>query len=166
MKEKIKHTIFLTAGLFIIVVGISMLLNNASYNPNFSVMDAISGATKRSKQVSKDKGNGTVSDWNYTKDDIALSGKEYKEVSITTKNSTYHLLKSKAKFSKKENIILLSSKENKTYQKAVKNVADDLKKQGYKVLIKQCSETMMLSLAHAGHFDLFLMKEEKSEKME
>ena len=113
------------------------------------------------KDQSKDKGNETVSDWNYTKDDIALSGKEYKEVSITTKNSTYHLLKSKTKFSKKQNIILLSNKENKTYQKAVQNVADNLKKQGYKIFIKQCSETMMLSLVHAGHFDLFLMKEEK-----
>lgn len=161
MKEKMKHMLFVAAGLVVIVTGISMLFYNISYNPNFSVMDAISGATKRSKQNSKDKGNETVSDWNYTKDDIALSGKEYKEVSITTKNSTYHLLKSKTKFSKKQNIILLSNKENKTYQEAVQNVADNLKKQGYKIFIKQCSETMMLSLVHAGHFDLFLMKEEK-----
>ncbi|MFR9100849.1 MAG: DUF6921 family protein [Anaerostipes hadrus] len=43
----------------------------------------------------------------------------------------------------------------------MQNVADNLKKQGYKIFIKQCSETMMLSLVHAGHFDLFLMKEEK-----
>lgn len=100
MKEKMKHMLFVAAGLVVIVTGISMLFYNISYNPNFSVMDAISGATKRSKQNSKDKGNETVSDWNYTKDDIALSGKEYKEVSITTKNSTYHLLKSKTKFSK------------------------------------------------------------------
>lgn len=161
MKEKMKHMLFVAAGLMVIVIGISMLFHNISYNPNFSVMDAISGATKRSKQNRKNKGNETVTDWNYTKDDIALSGKEYKEVSITAKNSTYDLLKSKTKFSKKENIILLSNKENKTYQKAVQNVADKLKKQGYKISIKQCSETMMLSLAHAGHFDLFLMKEEK-----
>lgn len=161
MKEKIKHMLFVATGFVVIVTGISVLFHNISYNPNFSVMDAISGATKRSKSNSKDKGNEASSDWNYTKDDIALSEKEYTQVSITTKNSTYHLLKSKTKFSKKENIILLSSKENKTYQKAVQNVADDLKKQGYKISIKQCSETMMLSLAHAGHFDLFLMKEEK-----
>lgn len=161
MKERMKHTAFVLAGLLLIVAGLSLFFNNASYNPDFSVMDAISGATKRSKHDSKDKGNETSSDWNYTKDDIALSEKEYTEVSIITKNSTYYLLKRKTTFSKKENIILLSSKENKTYQKAVQNVADDLKKQGYKVSIKQCSETMMLSLAHAGHFDLFLMKEEK-----
>lgn len=161
MKEKMKHMLFVAAGLVVIVTGISVLFHNISYNPNFSVMDAISGATKRSKNDSKNKGNEEVFDWNYTKDDIALSEKEYAEVSITIKNRTYHLLKSKTKFSKKENIILLSSKENKAYQKAVQNVADDLKKQGYKVSIKQYSETMMLSLAHAGHFDLFLMKEKK-----
>ena len=161
MKEKIKHSAFVLVGLLLIVAGLSLFFNNASYNPDFSVMDAISGATKRSKNDSKDKGNEASSDWNYTKADIALSGKEYTEVLITTKNSTYHLLKSKQKFSKKQDIILLSSKENKTYQKAVQNVADDLKKHGYKVSIKQYSETMMLSLAHAGHFNLFLMKEEK-----
>ena len=161
MKEKMKHMLFVAAGLMVIVTGISMLFHNISYNPNFSVMDAISGATKRLKNDSKDKGNEASSDWNYTKADIALSGKEYTEVLITTKNSTYHLLKSKQKFSKKQDIILLSSKENKTYQKAVQNVADNLKKQGHKISIKQCSETMMLSLAHAGHFDLFLMKEAK-----
>ena len=159
MKEKIKHMLFVTASLVIIVAGISVLFHNISYNPDFSVMDAISGATKKSKHNKKETKED--SDWNYTKADIALSGKEYTEVLITTKNSTYHLLKSKQKFSKKQDIILLSSKENKTYQKAVQNVADNLKKQGHKISIKQCSETMMLSLAHAGHFDLFLMREEK-----
>lgn len=161
MKEQIKHMMFVAAGLVIIVTAISVLFHNMSYNPNFSVMDAISGATKRSKRDSKDKGNEKTSDWNYTKNDLALSGKECTEISITTKNSTYHLLKRKTKLSKKEQIILLSNKENKAYQKAVRNVADRFEKEGYKVSIKQCSETMMLSLAHVGHFDLFLMKEEK-----
>ena len=161
MKEKIKHMLFVTACLVIIVAGISVLFHNISYNPDFSVMDAISGATKRSKNDSKDKGNEASSDWNYTKDDIALSGKEYTEESITIKNCIYKLLKNKTKFSKKEQIILLSNKEDKTYQKAVRNVADRFERQGYKVSIKQSSETMMLSLAHAGHFDLFLMREEK-----
>ena len=102
MKEKIKHSAFVLVGLLLIVAGLSLFFNNASYNPDFSVMDAISGATKRSKNDSKDKGNEASSDWNYTKADSALSGKEYTEVLITTKNSTYHLLKSKQKFSKKQ----------------------------------------------------------------
>ena len=161
MKEKIKHITFVAVGLVIIVIGISVLFHNISYNPNFSVMDAISGATKKSKHDSKGKDNEISSDWNYTKDDIALSGKEYTEESIIIKDRTYKLLKSKTKFSKKEQIILLSNKEDETYQKAVRNVADQFERQGYKVSIKQCSETMMLSLAHAGHFDLFLMREEK-----
>ena len=49
MKEKIKHMLFVTACLVIIVAGISVLFHNISYNPDFSVMDAISGATKKSK---------------------------------------------------------------------------------------------------------------------
>ena len=159
MKEKIKHMLFVTASLVIIVAGISVLFHNISYNPDFSVMDAISGATKKSKHNKKETKED--SDWNYTKDDIALSGKEYTAESITIKNCTYKLLKNKTKFSKKEQIILLSNKEDKTYQKAVRNVADRFERQGYKVSIKQSSETMMLSLAHAGHFDLFLMREEK-----
>ena len=159
MKEKIKHMLFVTACLVIIVAGISVLFHNISYNPDFSVMDAISGATKKSKHNKKEMKEDP--DWNYTKDDIVLSGKEYTEESITIKNCIYKLLKNKTKFSKKEQIILLSNKEDKTYQKAVRNVADRFERQGYKVSIKQSSETMMLSLAHAGHFDLFLMKEEK-----
>ena len=159
MKEKMKHMLFVAAGLMVIVTGISMLFHNISYNPNFSVMDAISGATKKSKHNKKEMKEDP--DWNYTKDDIVLSGKEYTEESITIKNCTYKLLKNKTKFSKKEQIILLSNKEDKTYQKAVRNVADHFERQGYKVSIKQSSETMMLSLAHAGHFDLFLMREEK-----
>ncbi len=159
MKEKIKHMLFVTACLVIIVAGISVLFHNISYNPDFSVMDAISGATKKSKHNKKETKEDP--DWNYTKDDIVLSGKEYTEESITIKNCIYKLLKNKTKFSKKEQIILLSNKEDKTYQKAVRNVADRFERQGYKVSIKQSSETMMLSLAHAGHFDLFLMREEK-----
>lgn len=159
MKEKIKHMLFVTASLVIIVAGISVLFHNISYNPDFSVMDAISGATKKSKHNKKETKEDP--DWNYTKDDIVLSGKEYTEESITIKNCIYKLLKNKTKFSKKEQIILLSNKEDKTYQKAVRNVADHFERQGYKVSIKQSSETMMLSLAHAGHFDLFLMREEK-----
>ena len=159
MKEKIKHMLFVTACLVIIVAGISVLFHNISYNPDFSVMDAISGATKKSKHNKKEMKEDP--DWNYTKDDIVLSGKEYTEESIKIKNCIYKLLKNKTKFSKKEQIILLSNKEDKTYQKAVRNVADRFERQGYKVSIKQSSETMMLSLAHAGHFDLFLMREEK-----
>ena len=159
MKEIIKHMLFVTACLVIIVAGISVLFHNISYNPDFSVMDAISGATKKSKHNKKETKEDP--DWNYTKDDIVLSGKEYTEESITIKNCIYKLLKNKTKFSKKEQIILLSNKEDKTYQKAVRNVADRFERQGYKVSIKQSSETMMLSLAHAGHFDLFLMREEK-----
>lgn len=159
MKEKIKHMLFVTASFVIIVAGISVLFHNISYNPDFFVMDAISGATKKSKHNKKETKEDP--DWNYTKDDIVLSGKEYTEESITIKNCIYKLLKNKTKFSKKEQIILLSNKEDKTYQKAVRNVADRFERQGYKVSIKQSSETMMLSLAHAGHFDLFLMREEK-----
>lgn len=34
---------------------------------------------------------------------------------------------------------------------------------GYSIEIREYSETMMLSLAHAGHFDLFLLRKEEAE---
>ena len=55
MKEKMKHMLFVVAGLVIIVTGISVLFYNISYNPNFSVMDAISGATKNQRMTAKIK---------------------------------------------------------------------------------------------------------------
>ena len=161
MKEKIQHTVFLLAALLVIVGGISLFLNNASYNPDFSVLDAISGATKKTQHgEEKDE---TVPAWGYTTEDIALSGKDYVEANIVTDGKTYKVLKNTKRIENTENIVLLSDKENKEYQKAVKNIAGSLKEQGYKIRIKECSETMMLSLVHAGHFDIFLMSEEVAQ---
>lgn len=58
MKERIQHSLVLLIGLLVIVGGISLFLNNASYNPDFSVMDAISGATK--KRIVRKKKAGQI----------------------------------------------------------------------------------------------------------
>ena len=161
MKERIQHLMLVLLVLLILTGGISVFLDNASYNPDFSVIDAISGATKKTHYDS-DSGE-TVSVWGYSKDDVALSGADYAEETITTSGHTYKVLTHTPSVEKTDNIVLLSDKGNKEYQKAVRNVADHLKEQGYHVRIKKCSEIMMLSLVHAGHFDMFLMSEEESK---
>ncbi len=161
MKEKIQHRLFVLAALLVIVGGISLFLNNASYNPEFSVLDAITGATKKTQHSeAKDE---TVPAWGYTTDDIALSGKDYVEEQIVIDGNTYKVLKNTKAIENADKIVLLSNKENKEYQKAVKKIADSLKEQGYKIRIKECSEMMMLSLVHTGHFDIFLMSEEVAQ---
>ena len=144
--------------LMIVAGGITIFLNKASYDPNFSVMDAISGATK--KRHRDDNKSETVSVWAYTKDDVALAGGDYTEDVIITGESAYRVLKNISLMEHKSDITLLSNKENAEYQKAVRDLAVYLEEQGNHVQIKEYSETMMLSLVHAGHFDIFLMSEE------
>lgn len=161
MKGKIQHVLLILSALLLVVGGISVFLNNASYNPNFSVIDAISGATKKTNHGS-DKGE-TSSAWGYSKDDLALSEENYAEEMIVTSDGTYKVLKNTSAIENTDEIVMLSDKENKEYQKAVQRIADYLGGQGYHVRIKECSETMMLSLVHAGHFEVFLMSEEVAQ---
>lgn len=161
MKERIRHMMLILLALLVIVGGISIFLNNASYNPDFSMIDAISGATKKTHD-DNDK-NETVPSWGYTKDDLALSDENYAEETIITAGSTYKVLKNISAIENTDTIMLLSDKGNTEYQRAVQNIADYLKEQEYHVRIKECSETMMLSLVHAGHFEVFLMSEEAGQ---
>ena len=161
MKERIQHLMLVLLGVLLIAGGLSLFLYNVSYNPDFSVVDVISGATKKSR---RDKGKREeTSVWGYTKDDLALSGENYTEEVIVTAENTYRVLENISMMEHADDIVLLSDKENEAYQKAVGNLSDYLNEQGYHVRIKECSETMMLSLVHAGHFDLFLMSEEAAQ---
>ncbi len=84
---------------------------------------------------------------------------------MEVKNDSYVVLK-KADLPK-DTLVILSDKDNSDYTKAVRQVAAYYEDLGYSVEIRKYSETMMLSLAHAGHFDLFLLrKEEQNEKVE
>lgn len=153
MKTKIKHEIFVLTVLFILVGGISGFLNNVSFNPDFSMIDALSGATKKSHHEKQEN-----SKWKYSKEDIALSDTEYVEEVVRIEEKNYRILR---KNSDAKDIVILSNKENHDYQHAVKTIAEYLESQGYQIQIKKCSEFMMLSLAHAGRFDIFLMSEEE-----
>ena len=153
MKKRIQHCILVLFILFIIAGGISIFLNNVSFNHDFSMADTTSGATKKAHHGK----NKIISEWNYSRDDIALADTEYVEELVTVGKNTYRVLR---KDSDTADIVILSNKENGDYQRAVKNIAGYLESQGYHVRIKECSEVMMLSLAHAGHFNVFLMSEE------
>ena len=146
--------------LFLLVTGISIFLNKASFDPNFSAMDAVTGATKRSHH-SLSKAD-TITTWGYSEDDIVLQDETaYIEKNIEVKNDSYVVLK-KADLPK-DTLVILSDKENSDYMKAVQQVAAYYENLGYLVEIREYNETMMLSLAHAGHFDLFLLRKEETE---
>lgn len=157
MKNQLKRRLLILLVSFLLVFGISTLLNRASFDPNFSVVDAISSATKRShRNPSK---TDTVTVWGYSVDDLALpDGSAYMEETTPIGNTSYVLLR-KAELPN-GTLLILSDKDNRDYTKAVQQVAEYYEALGYTVEIREYSETMMLSLAHAEHFDLFLLREE------
>ena len=157
MKNQLKRRIMILIVSILFESGISTFLNRASFDPNFSVVDVISGATKRSHRNSSEA--DTVTAWGYFVDDLALPDEEeYTEETIEIKGSDYVVLK-KADL-QKDNLLLLSEKDNGDYAEAVQQVAEYYENLGYPVEIREYSETMMLSLAHAEHFDLFLLRKE------
>lgn len=159
MKEKIQHRLLILFLLTVIVGGISLFLNNLSFNPDFSVMDAVTGATKKSHP--NENSGEVISTWNYTKEDLALPEENsYTETQITAGKVTYRVLENSDKKNKAKKVTLLSNKEDVSYQNAVQDVAAYLKDQGYDIQIKECTETMMLSMVHAGNFTFFVMDEE------
>lgn len=157
MEDKIRHRLLILVSLLVVVGGITMLLNNASYNPDFSFIDVISGATKKSHKT--DDENEFADTWKYTMEDVALTETEnYNVIVLTTESGVYRLLFNSAGNS--DNPTLLSNKGNEAYQTAVEDTATYLEELGYNIRIKECSENMMLSLVHAGCFDYFLMSAE------
>lgn len=162
MKEKIQHRLWILAIAIFIVSAISLLLNNMSFNPNFSIIDAISSPTKKSHR-SKDSSK-VISTWNYAKEDFAFYDEDsYTETMIKPKKVSYKILENNDKKTKEKKVTLLSNKENVSYQNAVNEVADYLENQGYDIQIKEYTETMMRSMVHAGKFTFFLMNAEVSQ---
>ena len=160
MKKQLKRRVIILLTTFLFVIGISAFLNKASFDPNFSVVDAVTGATKRSHHNSSKTGMTTT--WGYSEDDLVLQDETvYIEENIEVKNDSYVVLK-KADLPK-DTLVILSDKDNSAYTKAVRQVAAYYEDLGYLVEIREYSETMMLSLAHAGHFDLFLLRKEETE---
>ena len=157
MKAQFKRRFIILLASLLLVIGISVFLNRASFDPNFSVVDAISSATKRSHRNSSKTDTATA--WSYSVDDLALlDGSAYIEETTTIGNTSYVLLR-KAELPN-GTLLILSDKDNRDYTKAIQQGAEYYEALGYTVEIREYSETMMLSLAHAEHFDLFLLREE------
>ena len=160
MKKQLKRRTIILLASFLLVLGISTFLNKASFDPDFSVVDAVTGATKRSRHNSSK--TGTITTWGYSEDDLVLQDETaYIEENIEVKNDSYVVLK-KADLPQ-NTLVILSDKDNHDYTKAVQQVAEYYEDLGYSVEIREYSETMMLSLSHAGHFDLFLLRKEETE---
>lgn len=159
IKEKIRHGILVLLAVVIISGVLAVFLYNKSFNPDFMRVDAVSGATEKINVETKE--DGTVLLQYYSMDDIALSADGYMQKTISVNNHTYHILINNTSCSAdKGNITILSYDGNEEYQAAVNATADYMKSQGYDVCVKSGSESMMLSRAHAGLFDAFLMSEE------
>lgn len=157
MKNQLKRRSVILIVSFLLVMGISTFLNWASFDPNFSMMDAISGATKRSRRQSAKA--DTVTSWGYSAEDLALPDETaYTEETVDTPDGSYVLLQKTAL--PDAALVILSDKNNSDYAKAVAQVAESYENLGYPVEIREYSEIMMLSLAHAEHFDLFLLRKE------
>lgn len=155
MKAQQKRRLMILFITILFVGSFSIFLNRVSFDANFSVIDAISGATKQTHRK-KDKAN-TVETWSYSIDDLSLPDKTaYIEETIHTETGDYVLLR-KANLPD-DTLVILSDSENRDYSKAVQEIASAYTNQNYKVEIRNCHETMMLSLAHAEHFDLFLLR--------
>lgn len=161
MKKQLKRRAIILLASFVLVTGISAFLNKASFDPDFSVVDAVTGATKRSHHNSSKTETDTITMWGYSEDDLVLQDETaYIEEKIEVKNDSYVVLK-KADLSK-DTLVILSDKDNSDYTKAVQQVASYYEDLGYSVEIREYRETLMLSLAHAGHFDLFLLRKEEA----
>ena len=148
-------------GLVIVVGGFSLVLNRASFDPNFSLLDAVSSATKRVHHQGKQQEEDS---WEYTREDLALeNGDNFQEEIICVENMSYRVLCNKKRRGTSEtSLLLLSNKEDREYQKAVQLVAKYYTEAGYTVQIKEYSEIRMLSMAHAERFDIFRMEEEET----
>ncbi len=155
MKEQLKRRLLILLAALGVVIILSTVFNHASYDPNFSFVDAISGATRRSRRTD----TGATIEWAYSTADLVLPNPAaYTEETIDTENGRYIVLQ-KAELSD-EPLIFLSDKNNSAYANAVEQAAQYYENAGYTVEVRAYSETMMLSLAHAEHFDLFLLREE------
>ena len=163
MKEAVQHKI-LVLGILVIVAGsISVFLNNASFNPDFSMLDALTGATRKAHHAeSESVSESSEPLWEYTLDDIQLPEETpYVVEKIATDNETFCVLKKLGSTEQKKPQILLSNSENSAYQQAVQSLAGALEAQGENVQIKEYTETVMLSMAHAEKFDYFLLRGEE-----
>ena len=140
-------------------------LNKVSFDPNYSAIDVFSSATKRAKK-SKTTAQADES-WNYTWDDVQLSEEDgYKEETIKIEDKYYTVIRNEnraAKENANKEMILLSNTSDSSYQKEVAQLADYYAGQGYDVKVEQSGEMMMISYAHAGRFDVFLLREEAAQ---
>lgn len=137
-------------------------LNKVSFDPSYSAIDVFSSASEKAKK--QKSATQAEEPWSYTWDDVQLSEEEgYKEEKIVIGDTAYTVILNENRHIEKntnEELLLLSNFLNSSYQEAVGHLEAYYSEQGYQVKVESCSETMMTSYAHAGDFDVFLLREE------
>ena len=155
---QIKRRIIILLAAFLLVSGISLLLNRASFDPDFNMLDVITGASEKSHDDSSEESGGEAA-WGYSAEDLALEDEgAYTEEPADTGDGRYLLLR-RADLPK-GTLRILSDRESPEYSEAVQRVAAYYESLGYTTDVRECGNSMMLALAHAGKFDLFLLREE------
>lgn len=137
-------------------------LNKVSFDPNYSAIDVFSSASEKAK---KQKSAKQIEEpWDYTWFDVQLSEEEgYKEEKIVIGDTAYTVIFNENRYIEKNSgkeLFLLSNSLSSSYQEAVSHLEAYYSAQGYQVKVESCSETIMISYAHAGCFDVFLLREE------
>ncbi len=143
--------------IVVIVLAIFAAMTAFLYNKSWCTgNDAVTSASK--KQI---RNENVISDWEYSKDDVALPEEgDFSEVVILAEGSKYRLLRNNRNRSKDAALVLPCDRQSATYKKAIQNVKSYLEAEGCAVQVKNVSHARMLSIVHAGRFDYFLLCEE------
>ncbi len=167
-----KRRIALLLVVVMCIAGFGELCNKISFDSTFSVIDALSGASKKKKKTEVQTETASevenVDSWDYSMERLALpvESHDYKTVSLNDGDRIYYLLWSTQESNSQE-IVMPAADENQDYLQSVQEASRLLMEQGYSVSIRNYTEIMFVSLAHAGKFDVVLIGEEENhEKLE
>ena len=153
-----KRRIGLGIGVIVFLIISGVFLYKSSFDPQFTVVDALSGATKKKEHVKQ------TTEWGYTADDFSLGEKkqQYQEKKIFLNGKQYQVLW-KITAQKQGKLILIVNKENRAYKKAASEFAGQLEQEGYQIQIREDTELMFQSVARSGKFDILLLNGEEQQ---
>ena len=154
-----KHTIKVLAAAAVIIILFGVLLNRISFDENFSMIDIMTGATKHSTAEVGSAKKAEEKNWSYSPEDFGLdpADSRWTETEITADGVTYTLLMNDSPR------VMLTDSENEDYRKASEKAVQALEQQGCEITVKPCTNTLFLSYARAGRFDVLLLRKEAAE---
>ena len=147
----VRNTVIITAAAG---AGLALFCYNASYNPKFSAVDFITGATPKVKA----KRNRTAQETDYTLVDFQLqeTPENFERLDFE------HGILLVRKRSRSDYLIFLCDADAPDYVKKCAEAAKFLEGKGCRVKIRTLHRYEFTSLAHAGRFDVLLLTKDES----